>query len=164
MGKKAKKLLFEQPVKVLGFDPGKENYAWALLENGTVKQTGWVRAQQTVTDDLAYITDILELLEVIQPDMVIAEKYQFRGMQSIYTELVNQMLGRLSVLVKIKLNQDLVQISPSQWKNFYKIKKLKKGSWDIFPEDLNKFEAIHQVDAACIAKYGYERWYQYDRF
>lgn len=164
MVKKAKKLLFEQPKRVLGFDPGKANYAWALLVDGELKETGWVRAQQEVMDDTAYLLDMIELFEKIKPDLVIVERYQFRGRQSVYTEIVNQMIGRLSMLCKMKISQDLLQVSPSQWKNFYKVKKLDKGVWDIFPEDQDKFEAIHQVDAACIAKYGYERWYQYGRY
>lgn len=156
--KKAKKPKGTPPRRVLGLDPGTVNFAWSFLVDGKLEQTGWLQAQPNVTDDASFINNSIELFMALKPDAVIAERYMFRGVQSIQTELINQMLGRLAVITKLYLEQDLYQISSSQWKNFYKVRKLKNGVYDLFPEDTARFELVHQVDAACIAKYGYERW------
>jgi hypothetical protein len=147
-----------RPSRVLGLDPGTRNFAFSFLVDGKLERTGWVDSQDNVTDDSCFLNNCIELLLELKPDAVIAERYMFRGMQSVQTELISQMLGRLAVITKLYIGQDLYQISSSQWKNFYKVRKLKNGTWDLFPEDEARFEEIHQVDAACIAKYGYERW------
>lgn len=134
------------------------NFAWSFLVDGKLEATGWVDPQINVTDDSLFLNTIIELFLELKPDAVIAERYMFRGMQSVQTELVSQMIGRLAMLTRMYLGQELYQISSSQWKNYYKVKKLKNGTWDLFPDDHAKFDEIHQVDAACMAKYGWEKW------
>jgi hypothetical protein len=146
-----------RPKRVLGLDPGVVNSAATLLIDGKPTKTYWVKAQQNIHDDGVFINDMIELIKETKPDMIIAERYQFRGLQSIYVEVVSQMLGRLAIITRLIFNKELVQISASQWKNFYKVKKLPKGVWSLFPEERKLFEAIHQVDAAAIGKYGWER-------
>jgi hypothetical protein len=134
------------------------NFAFSFLVDGTLEETGWLKPQPNVTDDAAFLNNIIELILRLKPDAIIAERYMFRGIQSIQTELISQMLGRIAIITRYYLGQELYQITASQWKNFYKVKKLKNGVYDLFPEDTERFDLIHQVDAACIAKYGQERW------
>lgn len=147
---------------VLGLDPGVVNFGATLLVDGIPTKTFWVKAQQNVTNDGVYINNILDIIHDTQPDLIIAERYQFRGPQSVYVEVVSQMLGKLSILTRMLYNKELVQITASQWKNFYGIKKLPKGVWSLFP-DCNIFQEVHQVDAAAIAKYGWEKVSCYDK-
>jgi hypothetical protein len=139
-------------------DPGLKNFAACLLINGEPEKTFWVKAQQDVNNDTVFLNNIIELIEETKPDLLIAERYQFRGMQSMYTELVSQMLGRIAILSRYKYSLELIQISASQWKKFYNIKNLSNGVWSLFPNHKHLFDAIHQADAAAIGKYGYERF------
>lgn len=146
-----------RPKRVLSLDPGVANFGACLLIDGKPVKAYWVRAQQNIIDDGVFINSMIELIDETKPDFIIAERYQFRGMQSMYVEVVSQMLGRLAMLTRLCYNLELHQISAAQWKTFYKIKKLPKGVWSLFPEEKDIFEAIHQVDAAAIGKYGWER-------
>jgi hypothetical protein len=153
--KKAETLPIKKFKRVLGLDPGVVNFGATLLIDGKPNKTFWVKAQQNIYDDGVFINNIIDIIRETKPDLIIAERYQFRGLQSVYVEVVSQMLGRLSIITRILFNKELVQITAAQWKNFYKVKKLKNGVWSLFP-NCRIFEEIHQVDAAAIGKYGWE--------
>ena len=155
--KPTKKEWLPRPKRVLSLDPGVANFGACLLIEGKPVKAYWVKAQQNITDDGVFINSMIELIDETKPDFIIAERYQFRGLQSMYVEVVSQMLGRLAMLTRLRYNLELNQISAAQWKTFYKIKKLPKGVWSLFPEEKDLFEAVHQVDAAAIGLYGYER-------
>lgn len=154
---KATPVKYPKPNRILAFDPGVVNFGACLLVEGKPIKTYWVKAQQNIKDDGVFLNSIIDLIDETKPDFIIAERYQFRGRQSIYVEVVSQMLGRLAMLTRLRYNIELNQVSAAQWKTFYKVKKLPKGVWSLFPEEKNIFEAVHQVDAAAIGKYGYER-------
>jgi len=141
----------------MGFDPGVVNHAYAVLDDREPVATGMLQYPlQSVADDARFINEYIELLHKYKPQVVVCERYTFRGRQSVYAELVNLMIGKMSIIIMQELGIPLVLIQSAQWKNFYKVKKLpkvkgvKKGSWGIFPNHQKFFKVVHQVDAASM--------------
>lgn len=149
-------------MRVLGFDPGVNNFAYCLLNDREPVESGLLAyPMQTPDDDHRFLNEIIELFRRLQPDLILGERYTFRGPQSVHAELVNLMLGRLCVVAELTLGLPVPLIQAAQWKNFFKVKQLpkvkgiKKGTWGIWPHHQKFFKVIHEVDAACIALYAF---------
>ncbi len=96
-------------MKILAFDPGKDNFAYAVLDkNGKVKEHGFVRTATDLSADKlhdgigAFIADIEKLLIKHGPDFVAIERMQHRpkfGGGSV-VEYINIMIGAVLTLTR----------------------------------------------------------------
>jgi len=134
-------------------DPGKVNFAWVHWCNG-VQEAGWLSTMPDVNNDAEFMNEFIELVVRIQPDFVVLERFMVRNRgQSVHSEIINQMIGRIAVISRTHGGRDVVQLTAAQWKNWWN--KQKKKNW----EELYEFlPSVHQRDAAGIAGYLEEAW------
>jgi len=138
---------------ILAMDPGKVNFAWVHWCEG-VKEAGWLKTMPDVNNDAEFNNDFIELVRRINPDYVVLERFMVRNRgQSIHAEIINQMIGRVSVLSKTHGGRDLIQLTAAQWKNWWN--KQKEQNWE---ETFSSLDSVHQRDAAGIAQYTEEAW------
>lgn len=142
-------------MRILGFDPGVKNFAWALYESTTqeVLAFGWIQAHEANEPDLAFLNSCLETIHIAKPDLVAVERFAYRKDASVESEPINQMIGKLDLLCRMR-GLEVVKILPAHWKVKFRTRDYKRGARDLFPDVA--FEAVHQADAAGIAKYVYE--------
>lgn len=145
-------------MKVLGFDPAKKNFGYGFKINGVIKESGLVptpnKISNFIEDDIDFLNFMLDLINRLQPDIVVCERYMFRGRASIDAEFVNWMIGKLSILIRQELKFNMCLIMPVQWKLWYKkkigkIKSDKFKSREIYPE----INTEHEADALCMCDY-----------
>lgn len=143
-------------MRILGFDPGIENFAWALYEteDGSVPAMGWIRGHRVSENDWRFLDSVLATLDSCKPALIGMERFQFRDKASVISEDVNHMIGKLHLLARMR-GYETILVMPSHWKTKFQVKTLPGEAKGLFPN--TKFEAIHQADAAGIAKYVYER-------
>lgn len=139
-------------MRVLGFDPGVHNFAWALYNSDTlrVEASGMVSGHMAGARDWKFLDTCLTVVTDTNPDFVAMERFAFRMDASVESEPINQMIGKLDLLCRMR-GLRVVMMLPAHWKNKFKIKTLPKGSQSIFDLPI-----VHQADAACIAKYAHE--------
>ncbi len=143
---------------VLGFDPGRENFAWAVWDSTDqrVVDFGWIRGHAINEPDLWFIDTILEVLDKYRPGMIGIERFAYRKEASVESEPINVMIGKLDLLCRMRGYRP-IHIMPAHWKVRLKVKDLPKSSRSLFPEIPLKSWVVHQADAAGIAKYVVER-------
>ena len=132
--------------RVLGLDPGKVNFAFALLtDTEDILETGFLLSTQSSPPDF-HFQEFLIILGTFQPDVIIVERYMFRGASSVDAEPVNLRLGEL-VSVASLFQIPIISPTPSQWKILAKKLPL-----------LQKIETLrafglksHELDAASLA-------------
>lgn len=144
-------------MKVVGFDPGRENFAWAVWDsdNQRVVDFGWIQGHPINEHDLRFINSILEVLDKHKPGMIGIERFAYRKEASVESEPINVMIGKLDLLCRMRGYRP-IHIMPAHWKVRYKTKLL-KSTREMFPEIPLKSWVVHQADAAGIAKYVVER-------
>lgn len=143
--------------RILALDPGSRNMGISLVATNGAKYK--VIANSIVTNPLHDLTNIgiqrkLFLDEIdgwinqFQPDGIIAERFQTRGLQGPLVELVSVMLGLLaSYKVPVKF------ITAATWKNAWH-----RRFDPLLLDDLYKtcLTTPHQLDASFIGFYGLE--------
>ncbi len=142
---------------VVGFDPGRENFAWAVWDSTDqrVVDFGWIQGHAIGQPDLWFIDTILEVLDKYKPGMIGIERFAYRKEASVESEPINVMIGKLDLLCRMR-GYKPIHIMPAHWKVRYKTKLL-KSTREMFPEIPLKSWVVHQADAAGIAKYVVER-------
>jgi hypothetical protein len=109
---------------------------------------------QDVNTDGEFVNGYIELLTRLKPDYIVLERFMARNRgQSIHSESINQMIGRVIVLSRIYAGRDVIQLTAAQWKTWWL--KQKKQNWE---EVYAAMESVHQRDAAGIAHYTEEVW------
>lgn len=143
-------------MRVLGFDPGIENFAYSVYEtdDGSVVASGWVRGHRINENDWRFLDSVVSVLDEYRPALVGCERFMFRDKASVISEDVNHMIGKLHLLARMR-GYEIVLVMPAHWKQKFQVKSLPGEAKGLFPN--TKFEAVHQADAAGIAKYVYER-------
>lgn len=155
---------------ILGIDPGTTNFAYAVLTGPrAVKATGLVQPYKKAGDVEQMRTIVKTLTRVVRafkPDLVVIERFMFRGGGSVAAECMNHAIG-FTVLTMERLKIPWRMIPAAQWKNYgtkewgYENDAKSKGraralAKKIFPK-LKNIDVIHIVDAACLARYGFEK-------
>lgn len=143
---------------VVGFDPGRENFAWAVWDSTDqrVVDFGWIQGHAIGQPDLWFIDTILEVLDKYKPGMIGIERFAYRKEASVESEPINVMIGKLDLLCRMR-GYKPIHIMPAHWKVKLATKSLVGGSRDLFKDIPKKSWVVHQADAAGIAKYVVER-------
>tara|TARA_R100000656_G_scaffold104176_1_gene76108 strand:- start:139012 stop:139431 length:420 start_codon:yes stop_codon:yes gene_type:complete len=130
-------------------DPGKVNFAWVHYCGGEVLEYGWIKVMTDVHEDVVFINNFVNLLTRLNPDYVVLERFMIRNRgQSVHSEPINQMIGRISVLTRVFGYRMTNQVTPAQWKTWFN--KQQKENWE---ETFSFLPSVHSRDAAGIAKY-----------
>lgn len=140
-------------MRVLGFDPGIENFAWCFYD-GAPREWGWVPAARVNENDWPFLDRIAEVLDHFRPDVIVIERFVFRDKESVNSEHINHLIGKLDLVARLR-GVDTVLPMPSHWKVKLGTKDYASGAKGLFPDVA--FEAIHQADAAGLARYVYEQ-------
>lgn len=169
---------------VLAFDPGRatHSFAYAVLRDGVIERYGLVRpiaALDTTTFKTeidSFVDRMYALIVRVQPDAVVAERFQDRGggSKGATGEYVNIMLGSLAVAAS-SANRGLELVMPSTWKNWLtrQYNTGRKGAVpnmltqlrSRWPEQINPKKrgqtrmVIHEGDAVGMALWRYEAPY-----
>lgn len=136
-------------MRVLAFDPGKSNFAYAFGQDGAVEEFGFIEhvfdhLTDSVSEQAARLAqELLALTAKAKPDRIIAERYMFRpGMGAGGTgEFVNLALG---ILIAAVLPVPVQLIPSAQWKNH-----MTRQYWSKRPgssQKKEKFECLELLD------------------
>jgi hypothetical protein len=142
-------------MRILGVDPGTENFAVVVLENN---QVVYARMLQNTIKSIAkkhekqrelYRSSIRKLLVHTKPDAVIIESFSVRGFGTQLTEVVNLMIGSLQMLCDHnQVAENMVMAST--WKG--KLKQL--GDLDALYAHAKLLGLEkHVCDALCLSTY-----------
>lgn len=140
-------------MRILGFDPGVKNFAWAVYD-GDVQEFGWIQGHEVGKSDWNFLNSVAETLHRTKPDLIVYERFAFRDKASVESEPINHMIGKLDLIVRMK-GYRVRNVMPAHWKVKLKTKEHTKGALGLFPHV--RFEAVHQADAAGIAKYVFDQ-------
>jgi hypothetical protein len=161
-----------QPIKglkVLSFDPGSSNFgvfAGVLggvtkIEKIKIRYSGMLKNPLVSIDKglelqaQTFIEEISNLIDKYEPDIIIAERFQARGLKGKTVELVNMMLGMIAGLTLEKQEElgksiCLKFITAATWKNALN----RETSLDEI-YSLVKSKEKHKIDAALIGIYSF---------
>lgn len=159
---------YVKSLRILAFDPGVTNFAWAFLEvtrpfDVKVVESGMFNNTVKVFDDDLQISiqdftsEMVDLFNRFKPEQFIMERFMARGMKGGTIELVNIMMGAfLSWLVErqFSFKNRFKLIPASQWKNEWN----RNSDLDAFYKKTNTVP--HQVDAVGIGLYGAYYWFK----
>lgn len=158
-------------MRVLAFDPGKSNFAYAVGEDGQLETFGFVTAllddlTADVTGQVLRLADEFQgLLKTHQPDLIVAERFMARGMpgQGAVSEFVNLSLG---VLVSVAAPIEVTVIPAATWKNHWSHRYPQEGKFEmqaclergtrIYPGGRRKRLTTHEADAVGIMAWAFE--------
>lgn len=160
-------------MRVLAFDPGKNNFAYAVGQDGSLESFGFVTA---LLDDLtADVTgQVLRLAEEFQglvkthqPDVIVAERFMIRPGaqgQGANSEFINISLG---VLISVAAPLEVQIIPAATWKNHWSHRYppaegkfemqacLERGT-RAYPGGRRKRLTTHEADAIGIMAWTFE--------
>lgn len=142
-------LVLYHSMRILGFDPGKINFGYAVLDDGKLLENGFLRPMEDLSFD-AFDDHVAHLIFEHQPDAVIMERFMIRGSRTtgaVSAESVNLMIGRLTKICA-DYNIPWYLITAAQWKNY-----IKKHAPPAFP-----IKNVHQLDACHMAWYAETYW------
>ena len=148
-------------MRIIALDPGKVNFAAAVMEDRKVLETRYLRPVKSLLwDDFAdevksFRDGYFKFLTEIEPDCVLAERYMARpGVQhGAVGEYVNIMLGIIGV-VNASKGVPTHLVTSAQWKNALTARygdMGTKGTRTFFPH-----LSVHESDALGIAVYAME--------
>lgn len=111
-------------MRILALDPGKQNFAFAVGEDGRLERFGFVGSLLTdlTTDLTTQAADLgnefRKLIEETRPDMIVAERFMARGLpgQGANSEFINISLG---ILLAAALPIPVRIIPSATWKNHW---------------------------------------------
>ena len=143
-------------MKIIALDPGKNNFAAAVMNDTKVLETCYIKPIKSLKwDDFnaeskEFRKNYFEFLIRIDPDCVVAERFMARPgvQQGAVGEYINIMLGIISTINASKgIPTHLV--TSSQWKNYMNSRYGQvKDMRDHFPH-----LSVHESDALAMAVY-----------
>lgn len=155
--------------RVLGCDPGKVNFAWAIYGDDGLEETEVIEGAETI-DRLDTVGVFFErVVRYAEADICCIERFHQRpGRGSVKNmELVNLMIGQCRMICRFHgIGCELVTAAEHKaWlaRNFevgYSNKKVKgkiKKKYDITTyKEWQHLSTEHEVDAANVAKYAHD--------
>ncbi len=150
-------------MKIITLDPGKLNFAAAVMEDRKVLETRYLRPIRSLlwedfTGEVkAFRDDYFKFLTEVEPDCVLAERFMARpGVQhGAVGEFINIMLGVIGV-VNASKGIPTHLVTSAQWKTYiakrYGELPRSRGMKVHFPH-----LSIHEADALGIAVYAMEK-------
>ncbi len=150
--------------RILACDPGTSNFgvscvgvrnekidviANSLLTNPIQTLTAGFKAERT-----AYRDELMRWIELYDPDLIIAERFQMRGGSSAGTTI--EVVATMNALLGVLTKKPIKYVIASQWKNAFN-KRWAAGDKE-FLKSLYKEIATtpHVLDASLIGVYGLE--------
>lgn len=142
--------------RILAFDPGTRNMGLSCVELRGDRPV--VLANVTMESPLhdipsfmqqrdSFIKEVKYWIKVFDPDAIVAERFQSRGLMGSTVECVSMMLGMLGML-----GLPVLFITASTWKNKYQ-KRFDCSLRDIYKEI---HTTPHQLDSSLIGCYALE--------
>lgn len=142
--------------RILGFDPGTKNMGISCIELRGNKC--YVLANATMEHPLhdikafmiqrdAFLSEVQYWITTFEPDAIVAERFQTRGLKGPTIELVSMMLGILGML-----NLPVLFVPAVVWKNKFQ----KRFCCDLREMYGEINTTPHQLDASLIGCYGLE--------
>ena len=142
--------------RILGFDPGTKNMGISCVElrgdkchvlaNATMDNPLHdIKAFMTQRD--AFLSEVRAWIDLFEPQAIVAERFQTRGLKGPTIELVSMMLGILGML-----NLPVLFVPAVVWKNKFQ----KRFCCDLREMYSQINTTPHQLDASLIACYGLE--------
>lgn len=156
-------------MNILAFDPGKHNFAYALLSDGAVLETGYLDSFSDVTEGEIYnsitmfcdsVADLLDKF-CLDPnkDWIVLERFMHRpgrGMGAV-NELINLMIGMLMSIATRDYELECYLVTPAAWKNHMRrTYEMQKSSGMLGVLEKPEGLTVHEADAIGIACYHYE--------
>ena len=148
-------------MRVVALDPGKSNFAAAVVENRRVVETRYLEPLKSLKwDDFneslrAFRDSYFKYISEVEPDCVVAERFMARpggGMRKgAVGEFVNLQLGMIS-MVNASKGIPTHLVTPAQWKNYL---QKRYGKVDNFKHHFPHL-SVHESDALAIAIYAIE--------
>lgn len=153
---------FDKPeqnhTRILSFDPGSVNMGCSLIDidretkqikvlANTVLMNPLHDIKQFSRERILFLDEISSWIEKGNPNAIVAERFQSRGIKGTTIECVCMMLGMLSMF-----NLPTLYITASTWKNRYQ-KRFNVDLREIYREIS---PAPHQLDSALIGCFGAE--------
>jgi len=159
-------------VRILAFDPGKANFAYAVGQDGQLERFGFVTALLTdltvdVTGQVVRLADEFSaILKDARPDLIVAERFMARGKapgMGAVSEFINLSLG---VLVSVAAPLEVQVISAATWKNHWSHRYPQEGKFEmqacledgtrVYPGGRRKRLTTHESDAIGILAWAFE--------
>ena len=146
-------------MKILALDPGKINFAFAVMEDRKVVETGYIPCIKDLKrasfekESKGFRNRYFELLTRHDPDVVVAERFMARpgGNGGVVGEYINIMLGVLCT-VNSRRGVPTELIKSSSWKNYL---NSRYGRVETMKEHFAHL-SVHEADALGIAVYTME--------
>jgi hypothetical protein len=155
--------------RIMGFDPGRINFAWAIYGPQGLEDHGVEEGCGDDIDNLVYFRErAYRLITKFNPDAVCIERYTLRPVRGRVargapqnTELVNLMIGIVMEICWAK-NIQIVPITAATHKTWIDreygpLDKDSKGKTVV--QSYKEWEDLttdHEADAANLAKFGFE--------
>lgn len=153
-------------MKILGIDPGKNNFACSLVDHrGRVLKVGYIETMTHLTADSViaeakkFRVSIKTFIDQCQldpaEDYIVAERMgQRRGQGGGgVVECINIMLGQM---IEIAQPIETYLVMPATWKNHY-LRKYETNDSSVLLEHLGL--SVHETDSVMIACYSFEHDY-----
>ena len=136
----------------LAIDPGTVQFAYCVVKNNkVVKATMLLNPIHKMTDnDLLFIKEINEILDIYKPKEVIIERFLIRRFLTPTVETVSYMIGIIRIICLNK-KIEFKKITASTWKNALKkhfdLKEFYINNWKLYKLP------PHPIDAMIINKF-----------
>lgn len=146
-------------MRILALDPGKINFAFAVMDDKKVLETGYITCIKDLKRDAfeaeskGFRNRYFELLSKHEPDVVIAERFMARpgGNGGVVGEYINIMLGILCTVNSSKgIPTELV--TSASWKNYL---NSRYGRVESMKEHFTHL-SVHEADSLGMAVYTME--------
>lgn len=159
---------------VLSLDPGKSDFAWAIVRgDGTVLETGMIKAPINEFNYIhrtrqikAFTAEVVELLQRHTYFALVAERYQIRGMGMIgeVCEFVNLMLGIVIAHARLLPDVPHIDLIPaSQWKGWLStVMYGKSGELDKSPDAYGYTQVTKQASKNTTRNVMHVKEHQFD--
>ena len=150
-------------IKVLAFDMGTKNLAWAMLDKQKLIEVGFVK--DTVTCLIgheyqkqmqAFANEFTTLIKKYQPTGILIERFQSRGMGGNTIELLNIMIG-IMTLISTNNKIDVVLAAAVSWKGAHLRQFGPDKTLNDLYQQLKPFPP-HFIDAHCQSYYLANIW------
>lgn len=143
-------------MRILALDPGKINFAFAVMDDRKVLATGYIPCIKDLKRDSfeaeskGFRNRYFELLTKYEPDVVVAERFMARpgGNGGVVGEYINIMLGILCTVNSSK-GTPTELVTSASWKNYL---NSRYGRVESMKEHFTHL-SVHEADALAIAVY-----------
>jgi hypothetical protein len=146
-------------MRILALDPGKINFAFAVMEDVKVLEAGYIKCIKDLKRDAfeaeskGFRNRYFTLLAKYEPDVVVAERFMARPGSNggMVGEYINIMLGVIST-VNSSLNIPTELVTSASWKNYL---NSRYGRVETLKEHFPHL-SVHEADSLGIAVYAME--------